>query len=122
MCIRDTITKGLGLHPRLITILEGESLVNDASGLIAYKYALAAILAGNFVLWEAGLNFLIVAIAGIAIGLAVAYLIYCLLYTSDDADERSSVDLGGRRIIKKKSLAAPRRPEKTSVASNETHA
>ena len=30
-------------------------------------------------------------------------LIACLLYTSDAADERSSVDLGGRRIIKKKS-------------------
>jgi monovalent cation/hydrogen antiporter len=71
-----TITKGLGLQPRVITILEGESLINDASGLIAYKYALTAITAGNFVLWEAGLNFLLVACAGIAVGLAVAYLIY----------------------------------------------
>ena len=48
-----SITKGLGLNPRLIAILEGESLVNDASGLVAYKYALTAITAGNFVLWEA---------------------------------------------------------------------
>ena len=32
----------------------------------------------------------------------------CLLYTSDAADERSSVDLGGRRIIKKKNIATPR--------------
>src|SRR6185295_9554280 len=64
-----SVTRGLGLDPRLTSILEGESLVNDASGLIAYKYALTAILTGNFILWEAGLNFLIVAIAGIAIGL-----------------------------------------------------
>jgi len=71
-----SITKGLGLHPRLITILEGESLVNDASGLIAYKYALAAILAGNFVLWQAGLNFLLVVAAGVAIGLAIGYIMY----------------------------------------------
>lgn len=71
-----TITKGLGLQPRIITILEGESLVNDASGLIAYKYALTAVTAGNFVLWDAGLNFLMVAAAGIAIGLAIAYLIF----------------------------------------------
>jgi len=71
-----TITKGLGLHPRLITVLEGESLVNDASGLIAYKYALAAILAGNFVFWKAGLNFLLVVAAGVAIGLAVGYILY----------------------------------------------
>lgn len=71
-----SLTKGLGLHPKLITILEGESLVNDASGLIAYKYALAAIAAGNFVYWEAGLNFLLVVVAGIAIGLAIGYLLY----------------------------------------------
>jgi CPA1 family monovalent cation:H+ antiporter len=70
-----TITKGLGLNPRLIAILEGESLVNDASALIAYKYALGAIIAGNFILWEAGLNFLFVAAGGILIGLAIAYLI-----------------------------------------------
>jgi Na+/H+ antiporter len=71
-----SVTKGLGLSPRTITILEGESLVNDASGLVAYKYALAAITAGNFVLWQAGLNFLMIAIAGIAIGLAIGYLMY----------------------------------------------
>jgi monovalent cation/hydrogen antiporter len=70
------VTKGLGLHPKLITVLEGESLVNDASGLIAYKYALAAITAGNFVLWEAGLNFLMVVAAGVAIGLAIGYIMY----------------------------------------------
>jgi Na+/H+ antiporter len=71
-----TVTKGLGLHPKLTTLLEGESLVNDASGLIAYKYALTAIMAGNFVLWQAGLNFLIVVAAGILIGLIVGYIMY----------------------------------------------
>ena len=74
----SSITKGLGLHPRLLTILDGESLVNDASGLVAYKYALAAITAGNFVFWEAGLNFLIVAGAGVAIGLAMGYIMYLI--------------------------------------------
>lgn len=69
-----SITKGLGLHPRLIAILEGESLLNDASGLVAYKYALAAITAGNFVLWQAGLNFFIMSTLGIAIGLLVGYV------------------------------------------------
>ena len=71
-----TVTKGLGLSPRIITILEGESLVNDASGLVAYRYALTAITAGNFVLWQAGLNFLWVASAGIAIGFVIGYLMY----------------------------------------------
>lgn len=70
------VTKGLGLNPRLIAVLEGESLVNDASGLIAYKYALAAVAAGNFVLWQAGLSFLIAATMGILIGLAIGYIMY----------------------------------------------
>ncbi len=73
-----SVTKGLGLHPRLITVLEGESLVNDASGLISYKYALAAVSAGNFVLWEAGLNFLWISAAGIVLGLAIAYIMYLI--------------------------------------------
>jgi Na+/H+ antiporter len=67
-------TKGLGVPRRIITILEGESLVNDATGLIAYKYAVGAVLVGSFGLWEAGLQFLWVAIAGIAVGLIVGQL------------------------------------------------
>lgn len=71
-----TVTKGLGLHRRTISILEGESLLNDASGLIAYKYAIVAAATGNFVLWQAGVQFLWVAAAGVAIGLAVGYIMY----------------------------------------------
>jgi Na+/H+ antiporter len=66
--------KGLGVPRRVSTILEGESLVNDATGLIAYKYAIAAVVAGNFVLWKAGLQFLWVASAGVAVGLLVGQL------------------------------------------------
>lgn len=71
-----SVTRGLGLDPRLITIIEGESLVNDASGLIAYKYALAAVMAGNFIFWQAGLNFIWVVFAGVSIGLIIGYLMY----------------------------------------------
>lgn len=73
-----SLTKGLGLSPRLITILEGESLVNDASGLIAYKYALAAIATGNFFFWKAGINFILIVVAGILVGLAIGYLLYII--------------------------------------------
>jgi CPA1 family monovalent cation:H+ antiporter len=69
----SSITKGLGIHPRMIAILEGESLVNDASGLIAYKYALVAVMAGDFVFWQAGVNFLLVVLAGTGIGLVIAF-------------------------------------------------
>ncbi|RCR68990.1 Na+/H+ antiporter [Larkinella punicea] len=67
-------TRGLGLPNRLITILEGESLVNDASALIAYRYAVAAVTSGSFIFWQAGLQFLVVAAGGVAIGLAIGYL------------------------------------------------
>lgn len=65
-------TKGLNLPKRIITILEGESLVNDATGLIAYRYAVAAVASGTFSILAAGVNFLLVAGAGILIGFVVA--------------------------------------------------
>lgn len=71
-----SITKGLPLVPRIISILEGESLMNDASGLVAYKYAIAAVTAGNFVFWEAGLNFLLIIAGGVSIGLLIGYIAY----------------------------------------------
>lgn len=67
-------TKGSGMPRRIITVLEGESLVNDATGLIAYKYAVAAVISGSFILWEAGLQFLWVATAGVAVGLVVGQI------------------------------------------------
>lgn len=69
-------TKGLGVPRRVTAILEGESLVNDATGLIAYKYAIAAVIKGSFVLWQASLQFLLVAGGGILIGLVVGQIFY----------------------------------------------
>ncbi|MFN7488939.1 MAG: cation:proton antiporter, partial [Chryseotalea sp.] len=64
-------TKGLGVPKRIITILEGESLVNDATGLIAYKYAVAAVVTGMFSLGDASVNFFVVAAFGILVGLVI---------------------------------------------------
>ena len=69
------IIKGLNLNRRVMTILEGESLVNDASALIAYRHALTAVLTGSFVFWEAGLQFLVVAGGGILAGIVVGYIL-----------------------------------------------
>jgi len=52
-----TIGRRLGVPRRLLTVLEGESLVNDASALVAYRIAVAATVGGSFVLWQAGLRF-----------------------------------------------------------------
>ena len=57
-------TKGLSVPKRITTILEGESLVNDATGLIVYKYAVVAVVTGMFNIWDASLQFFFVAGGG----------------------------------------------------------
>lgn len=69
------IIKGLGLNRRVITILEGESLLNDASALIAYRYAVGAVLTGTFVFWKASAEFVVVAAGGVLAGLVVGYVL-----------------------------------------------
>ncbi|MDP9482533.1 MAG: Na+/H+ antiporter [Chloroflexota bacterium] len=64
-----------GVPPRIVTILEGESLVNDATALIAYRFATAAAVTGTFSLAAAGLQFILVAAGGIAIGVVVGRLL-----------------------------------------------
>ncbi len=80
------IIKGLGLNKKVITILEGESLVNDASALIAYRYAILAVTTGTFVFWQAGLQFILVASAGILIGLATGY-VFIYVHTKIENNE-----------------------------------
>lgn len=69
-----SITKGLKLNKRIVTILEGESLVNDASALIAYRFAIVAIATGSFVFWQAGLQFLLLVCGGIVSGVITGYI------------------------------------------------
>jgi monovalent cation/hydrogen antiporter len=66
-----SITKGLGISHKTLTILEGESLINDASGLIAYRLAVAAVAGSSFVLWKAGLQFFMLLIGGLLVGLVI---------------------------------------------------
>jgi monovalent cation/hydrogen antiporter len=58
---------------RMMHILEGESLLNDASGLVCLRFAIAAVLTGVFSVHEAALSFLWVAFAGIAVGAGVTW-------------------------------------------------
>lgn len=69
-----SITKGLPLPKKLVTILEGESLLNDASALIAYKCALIAIVSGVFSFWKPGFQFVTISLGGIIVGLVIGYL------------------------------------------------
>ena len=71
-----SVLKDLSIPKRAIAILEGESLINDASSLIVMRFAIAAIVSGQFVLHKAVGDFFLVSIMGIVIGLAVAHLFY----------------------------------------------
>ncbi|HEV2918859.1 MAG TPA: cation:proton antiporter, partial [Actinomycetota bacterium] len=78
------IGRRLGVPRRLITVIEGESLVNDASALVAYRLAVAATVSGTFVAWQAGLRFVVGAAGGVAVGLAVGWLVAELRRRLDD--------------------------------------
>lgn len=69
------ITQRLKVPARLNTILNGESLMNDATGLVAFKFALAAMAAGAFSLQAAAWDFIILAGGGTLLGLAVSWAV-----------------------------------------------
>ena len=69
------IMRRLGVPRRVVTILEGESLVNDGTALVAYRFAVAAAVSGTFTLWEAGLSFVLNVAGGVAIGLGVGWIV-----------------------------------------------
>lgn len=71
-----SVLQGLKVPKRVVTILEGESLVNDASSLIVFRFALAAIVTGQFHFGAAAKNFALVVIMGIIIGVAIAFIVY----------------------------------------------
>ncbi|MFC7552676.1 cation:proton antiporter [Pseudoroseomonas wenyumeiae] len=64
---------------RLMRILEGESLLNDASGLVCLRFAVAAALTGSFSMSDAALTFLQLAVGGIAIGMALTWAVMRVL-------------------------------------------
>jgi len=66
------VIRKLGVPRRLVTIIEGESLVNDATALVAYRFAMVAIATGSFSIGAAALRFVVVALGGAAVGWLVA--------------------------------------------------
>jgi Na+/H+ antiporter len=80
----SAIGRRLGVPRRLLTVVEGESLINDATALVAYRIAVAAAVSGTFVAWQAGLRFLVTAAGGVAVGLLVGWLVAELRRRLDD--------------------------------------
>lgn len=70
----SAITQGR-LPTPLMNMLQGEALLNDASGLVTFKFALAAAITGVFSLTDASLTFVMVALGGLAVGVALSWLL-----------------------------------------------
>jgi len=73
-----TIMRRVNVPKSLVNIVEGESLLNDAASLIVFRFALAAVITGQFHFREAALSFVIVIAMGIAVGLLVAFVFYAI--------------------------------------------
>src|SRR5437867_1124527 len=78
------VTQNLRVPRKIIVILEGESLINDATSFISFRFAVAAVMTGVFSLEQASLQFLFVATGGICVGLAVGWLATQLQKRLDD--------------------------------------
>jgi len=87
------VFRRLGVPRRIVTVLEGESLVNDATGLIVYRAAVAAVVTGAFSLGEWGLRFVLVAAGGVVFGLLVGWCVAWIWRRVHDAVTSITVSL-----------------------------
>ena len=88
-----SITKSLGVPRRIVTILEGESLVNDATGLVIYRVAVAAMLTGAFSVWKASGEFILIGGGGVVVGLLIGWIVKFFLQRIDDAPIENTIAL-----------------------------
>jgi monovalent cation/hydrogen antiporter len=87
------ITSRLRVPRGIVTILDGESLVNDATALVAYRFAIAAMISGTFSLSEAIGRFVLVALGGTGIGLAAGWLASRVQRRLDDPPVQMTISL-----------------------------
>src|SRR5207237_9792519 len=82
-----------GLPRRIVSVIEGESMVNDATGLVVYRFAVAAVVVGGFSLWQAGLQLVAVSLGGLLIGLVIGWPVAWLHRHLDDAPIEITIPL-----------------------------
>ncbi|ARK12777.1 Na+/H+ antiporter [Fibrella sp. ES10-3-2-2] len=74
-----TIMRQVNVPKSLLSIAEGESLLNDASSLIVFRFALAAVITGQFHFQEAATSFGLVVVMGIGVGLLIGAIFYAII-------------------------------------------
>ena len=89
----SAIARRVGLPRQILTILEGESLVNDATALTAFRVATAAVVSGGLSWAEAGGRFLLASAGGVAVGIAVTVVMLTLRRRLDDPLVENAVSL-----------------------------
>src|ERR671928_250844 len=87
------IMRRLEAPRRMVSMIEGEGLFNDATALVAYRVAVAAVVAGSFSLADAGLKFVLGAAGGVAIGLAVGWIVAEIRKRTTDAHVSITISL-----------------------------
>lgn len=92
----SAIASRVTIPKRLMRILEGESLLNDASGLVCMQFAVAAVMTGAFSAGEAVLTFLRLAIGGLAIGVTLTFIVGRI---KDQVSKRLGEETGSQILI-----------------------
>jgi monovalent cation/hydrogen antiporter len=87
------VARRLAVPRRIVSIIEGESLINDGTALVAYRFAVAAAVGGSFSLVDAGLEFVAGAVGGVLIGLAVGWVISEVRRRIDDVPVEITISL-----------------------------
>jgi CPA1 family monovalent cation:H+ antiporter len=87
------VARRLNLPRRVVSILEGESLINDGLALVLYKYAVAAAVAGTFSLWNASWHLVLNVLGGITVGLVVAFFVRQVRKRVDDTPTEVAIAL-----------------------------
>jgi monovalent cation/hydrogen antiporter len=88
-----SVIRRLSVPQRIQSVLEGESLVNDATALVALQFAVAALMIGSFSLGHAAIRFVWVAIAGVGFGLLVGLVVREVQRRLDDPPVQITVSL-----------------------------
>lgn len=73
-----TIMRRIKMPKAIVSIVEGESLLNDASSLVVFRFALIAVITGQFHFGEATVSFFLTIIIGTAVGLAIGLVFYAI--------------------------------------------
>jgi monovalent cation/hydrogen antiporter len=87
------IVRRVGAPRRLVTLIEGESLVNDSSALIAFRVAVAAAIGGSFSLLDASVDFAVAVAGGIAVGLLAGKVIAEVRRRLDDVPVEITISI-----------------------------